>query len=149
MRDRPALQAVAEAVREHMYARDAAARSLGITVESVAPGRARCRMQVRPDMLNGHATCHGGLIFTLADAAFAYACNTCDRVTVAMGAQITFVAPAREGDVLFADAEERSRAVRTGVYDVEVTREDGTLIALFRGNAYETRGRVTDPADGR
>ena len=132
-----------------MYPRDAAAQSLGITVDSVGPGHARCRMQVRSDMLNGHGTCHGGLIFALADAAFAYACNAYDRVTVAMGAQITFVAPARDGDVLFAAAEERHRAGRTGVYDVEVTRQDGTLIALFRGNAYETRGRVTGPEHGR
>lgn len=139
-------QQVAERVRAEMYLRDPAAQALGIAVEAIGPGFARCRMAVRADMLNGHDTCHGGLTFTLADAAFAYACNAYNRVTVALGAQITFIAPARAGDVLIATAKEQSRAARTGVYDVEVTKTDGTLIALFRGNAYETRGEVV-PTD--
>lgn len=137
-------QEVADAVRDAMYARDRAAQALGITVEAIGPGFARCRMPVRDDMLNGHGTCHGGLTFTLADTAFAYACNSYNRTTVALGAQISFTAPARQGDVLIATARERSRAGRTGVYDVELAVE-GRLVALFRGEAYETRGEITAP----
>ncbi len=139
-------QRLAEAVGQAMYARDEASKALGMTVEAIGPGHARLRMTVREDMLNGHATCHGGLIFTLADSAFAFACNACNRVTVALGAQITFVEPARRGDVLIAEAREQSRTRRTGVYDVEVTTEDGRKIALFRGNAYETKGAVIEEA---
>jgi acyl-CoA thioesterase len=140
-------QQLAERVRAEMYQRDPAAQMLGIVVEAIGPGFARCRMTVRADMLNGHATCHGGFTFTLADAAFAYAGNAYNRITVALGAQITFIAPARAGDVLIATAEEQSRAGKTGVYDVEVTKADGTLVALFRGNAYETRGEVVPTDD--
>lgn len=107
-------QQLAERVRAEMYQRDPAAQMLGIVVEAIGPGFARCRMTVRADMLNGHDTCHGGLTFSLADAAFAYACNAYNRVTVALGAQITFIAPARAGDVLIATAREQSRAARTG-----------------------------------
>jgi acyl-CoA thioesterase len=138
-------QAIAEAVREHMYSRDLAAQALGITVEAVGPGSAVCRMSVREDMLNGHATCHGGLIFTLADTAFAYACNAGNRATVALTCQVTFIAPARQGDVLRASAREQSRTGRTGVYDVEVRRADGAIVALFRGHAYEVRGAIVQP----
>lgn len=137
-------QRLAEAVGDGMYARDSASQALGMTVETIGPGHARLRMTVRENMLNGHATCHGGLIFTLADSAFAFACNACNRVTVALGAQITFVGPAKLGDVLIAEATEQSRTRRTGVYDVEVTTEDGRKIALFRGNAYETKGTVIE-----
>ncbi|MGI9420352.1 MAG: hydroxyphenylacetyl-CoA thioesterase PaaI [Geminicoccaceae bacterium] len=132
----------AEQVAMEMYDRDRASQALGMIVESVASGHARLRMAVREDMLNGHDTCHGGLIFTLADSAFAFACNACNRVTVALAAQITFNEPARLGDVLIAEANERSRTRRTGIYDVDVTAEDGRKIALFRGNAYETKGNV-------
>ncbi|MGH6942696.1 MAG: hydroxyphenylacetyl-CoA thioesterase PaaI [Geminicoccaceae bacterium] len=142
MADEPRAPGLAEAVKQGMYARDHAAQTLGITVDEVEEGFARCRMSVRGDMINGHGTCHGGLIFALADTAFAYACNACNRTTVALGGQITFVAPARAGDELSATARERSRSGRTGVYDVEVGRADGTTVALFRGNAYETRGEV-------
>jgi acyl-CoA thioesterase len=138
-------QSIADAVRTGMYARDRAAQALGITVEAIGPGFARCRMGVRDDMVQGHATCHGGLTFTLADTAFAYACNAYNRATVALGAEIAFLAPARAGDVLSATARERSRAGRTGIYDVEVTKDDGSLVALFRGTAYETRGEVVPP----
>jgi acyl-CoA thioesterase len=138
-------QSIAEAVRTGMYERDRAAQALGITVEAIGPGFARCRMPVRDDMVQGHATCHGGLTFTLADTAFAYACNACNRATVALGAEIAFLAPARAGDVLLATARERARAGRTGVYDVEVSNGDGTVVALFRGTSYETRGEVVAP----
>ena len=100
-------------------------------------------------MVNGHETCHGGLTFTLADCAFAYACNAYNRVTVALGAQISFIAPARFGDVLLATAREQSRAGRTGVYDVEVSTADGAIVALFRGTSYETRGEVVATASER
>jgi acyl-CoA thioesterase len=133
---------LAQAVGEAMYARDHAAQALGITVEEIAPGFARCRMAVREDMLNGHGTCHGGLTFTLADTAFAYACNAGNKATVALAAQISFTAPVRPGEVLVAIARERLRSGRTGVYDVEVSRSDGAPVALFRGNAYETRDQV-------
>jgi acyl-CoA thioesterase len=99
-------------------------------------------MRVRPDMLNGHGTCHGGLVFALADSAFAFACNSYDVVTVAAGCTIEFLAPAREGDELVAVAQERSREGRQGVYDVDVRRADGALLATFRGRSAETRGRV-------
>lgn len=135
-------ETLAERVGRGMFERDRASQALGMTVETIASGHARLRMTVRENMLNGHDTCHGGLIFTLADSAFAFACNACNRVTVALAAQITFVEPARLGDVLIAEASEQSRTRRTGVYDVEVTTEDGRKIALFRGNAYETRGNV-------
>ena len=102
-------------------------------------------MTVRDDMVQGHATCHGGIVFTLADTAFAYACNAYNRVTVALGAEITFVAPARAGEVLIATARERSRTGRTGIYDVEVTNGDGALVALFRGTSTR-RGEVVAPA---
>ena len=137
-------QGVADAVRTGMYERDRAAQALGITVEAIGPGFARCRMRVRDDMVQGHATCHGGLTFTLADTAFAYACNAYNRATVALGAEIAFLAPARAGDLLSAAARERSRSGRTGIYDVEVTKDDGSLVALFRGTSYETRGAVVE-----
>jgi acyl-CoA thioesterase len=142
----PDPQALAAGVREGMYARDRAAQALGIAVEAIEPGAAVCRMIVRDDMVQGHATCHGGIVFTLADTAFAYACNAYNRVTVALGAEITFVAPALAGEVLIARAHERSRSGRTGVYDVEVTKGEGALVALFRGTSYETRGEVVSPA---
>ncbi len=135
-------QHLAEDVGRSMYDRDQASKALGMTVEAIGPGHACLHMIVREDMLNGHQTCHGGLIFTLADSAFAFACNACNRLTVALGAQITFVEPARLGDLLIADAIEQSRTRRTGLYDVEVTTADGRKIAFFRGNAYETKGNV-------
>lgn len=135
-------QALAEACAEAMYARDWCAQAHDIRLVEVAPGRARMTMPVRRDMVNGHDICHGGMIFTLADTAFAYACNGGNRVTVASGCRIDFAAPARLGDTLNAEAEERAQAGRTGVYDITVRRQDGTLIALFRGNAYRIQGEV-------
>jgi acyl-CoA thioesterase len=108
-------QSIADDVGTGMYERDRAAQALGITVEAIGPGLARCRMIVRDDMVQGHATCHGGLTFTLADTAFAYACNAYNRATVALGAEIAFLAPARAGDTLSATARERSRSGRTSV----------------------------------
>jgi len=121
-----------------MWAADAASAALGIELVDVGPGRARLRMTVTDVMVNGHAIAHGGLVFTLADSAFAVACNTHGVVTVAAGADITFVAPARLGDVLVADAVEQVTYGRSGVTDVRVLREGpdgGTLVALFRGRS--------------
>ena len=141
-------QSTADAVGSGMYARDRAAQDLGIAVERIQPGGAVCRMTVREDMVQGHGTCHGGILFTLADTAFAYACNAYNRVTVALNAEIAFLAPARLGEVLTATACERSRTGRTGVYDVEVRSGEGALVALFRGTSYETRGEVVASGAG-
>src|SRR5512144_3369664 len=126
-------QVLADRVAEAMWSRDDATRNLGMRIVRVAPGVAQVTMTVRADMLNGHAICHGGFIFTLADSAFAYACNSYNLVTVASGCAIDFLAPAREGDVLTARAAERSAAGRTGVYDIDVTNQRGDTLALFRG----------------
>jgi acyl-CoA thioesterase len=118
-----------------MWAQDTASSALGMELVDVGPGRARLRMPVTQSMVNGHATAHGGLVFTLADSAFAVACNTHGVVTVASGADITFVAPARLGDVLLAEAVEQATFGRSGVTDVRVTNQDGDLVALFRGRS--------------
>lgn len=134
----------AEAVREAMYARDHAAKGLGIEVPEVGPSFAVCTMTVRPDMVNGHGILHGGLCFTLADTAFAYACNSHDVVTVASSCSVTFCAPAKLGDVLRAEARETWKAGRSGITDVVVTNQDGTMIAQFRGNSRTLKGAVTE-----
>lgn len=135
-------QALAQAVAEAMWSRDHAAQALGIRIESVAPGKASLLMDVRQDMLNGHNICHGGMIFSLADTAFAYACNAYNQTTVASACAIDFLAPARKGDTLRATATERSLAGRTGVYDIDVTDLNGREIALFRGKSYRIAGEV-------
>ena len=134
------------AVAAHMFAADRASRGLGMRIASVGPGQATLTMTVRDDMLNGHEICHGGFIFTLADSAFAYACNSYNLSTVASGCSIDFVAPAREGDVLTARAAERSAAGRTGVYDIDVVNQRGETVALFRGKSYRIKGHVVDEA---
>lgn len=131
-------QQVASAAAEAMWAGDHASQSLGMELLEVAPGRAVLRMTVRADMVNGHAIGHGGLTFTLADSAFAFACNSYGVVTVAAGAEISFRRPTSLGDVLVAAAHERSRADGRGVYDVVVTREsDGATVAEFVGRSRE------------
>ena len=122
---------------ETMLATDAASRMLGIELVEYGEGWARTRMMVREDMVNGHGMCHGGLIFSLADTAFACACNSWGPVTVAAGCDIIFVAPASRGDVLVAAARARARYGRNGVYDVTVTRGE-TVIAEFRGRSHQT-----------
>ena len=134
-------QQTAEAVREQMLACDAASRAMGMAVTAIAPGRSTVLMRVRDDMLNGHALCHGGFISTLADSAFAFACNSYGDLTVASGFSIDFMAPGRAGDTLSADCAEVSRAGRTGVYDVRVTNQHGALIAVFRGRSYTLKGK--------
>ena len=116
--------------------KDEASRGLGIELVDHGEGRAVTRMTIRADMVNGHAIAHGGLIFTLADTAFACACNSYGPVTVAAGADIVFVAPAREGDVLLAEAMVRARFGRSGVYDVTV-RRGADVIAEFRGRSHQ------------
>jgi len=134
-------QATAEMVRDGMYPNDHATKALGIAVQSIGPGVAVLCMTVRRDMLNGHQTCHGGMIATLADSAFAFACNSYNELTVASGFSVDLLAPAREGDVLTATASEMSKAGRTGVYDVEVRNQRGERIAIFRGRSYTLKGK--------
>jgi acyl-CoA thioesterase len=135
-------QQVAERVAVEMFARDSASQSLGMQVKEVRPGYARLTLIVRPDMLNGHAICHGGIIFSLADSAFAFACNSHNQNTVASGCSIDFLAPAKAGDELSAEAVERALLGRIGVYDVTVTNAEGRTIALFRGRSYRVTGEV-------
>ena len=130
---------VATRAADAMWAGDAASRALGMRLVEVGPGRATLRMTVRADMVNGHAIGHGGLTFTLADSAFAFACNSYNRRTVAAGAEIRFLAPTRQGDRLVAEAVERSREGRDGVYDVTVRCGD-TVVAEFVGQSKEIRG---------
>ncbi len=134
--------ALARDVGQAMWSRDNATNALGMELFSIAPGTATITMRVRPDMVNGHHICHGGLIFTLADSAFAYACNSYNLNTVASACHIDFLAPAREGDVLEATATERSASGRTGVYDIEVKVRGGKTVALFRGKSYRIKGEV-------
>jgi acyl-CoA thioesterase len=122
-----------------MMAADRASAMLGIELVALAPGRARARMTVRPDMVNGHDIAHGGLVFALADTAFACACNSAGPVTVAAGAEVVFVAPARVGDELVADAALRTGYGRHGIYDVTVRRgagDDADVVAEFRGRSH-------------
>ena len=135
-------QSLAEATRDAMYARDRAAQALGIQIQSIGPGVAVLSMKIRSDMVNGHHICHGGMIFTLADTAFAYACNSYNQNTVASACNIDFLAPGREGAVLTAEAQEQSLSGRTGVYDVTVRDDSGKAIALFRGKSYRISGEV-------
>ena len=136
-------QSVAEASARAMYSQDRASQALGMRVLEVRPGYARLVMQVREDMVNGHQLCHGGLIFTLADSAFAFACNTYDLVTVASAATVEFLAAAHLGDELTAIAEERSRSKRTGIYDVTVRNQRGESVALFRGRSHQIGGSIS------
>ena len=142
----PDAQRLAERVRDHMWAGDRASRALGMEVLAVGPGTATLRMTVREDMLNGHALCHGGLVTTLADSAFAFACNGYDELTVASGFSVDLLAPGRLGDVLTARAIEVSKAGRTGVYDIEVRNQRDERVAVFRGRSYTMKGRPVLPA---
>jgi acyl-CoA thioesterase len=136
-------QRLAERAAEALFARDTTKELLGIRIISVRPGGARVGMTVRPDMVNGHRTCHGGLIFSLADSAFAAACNSHNESNVAAAASIDFLAPGFEGDELVAEASEIWRAGRTGLYEIKVINQRGELIALFRGRSHRVGGTVT------
>jgi acyl-CoA thioesterase len=139
-------QQTADLVREGMFANDRASKSLGIQILSVTPGRAVLTMTVREDMLNGHDICHGGLIAVLADSAFAYACNSYNEWTVASGFSIDLMAPSHLGDELTATCHEVSKTGRTGLYDTEVTNQQGKRVAVFRGRSHTIRGKPVLPA---
>ena len=135
---------LARACANAMWAQDRASRGLGMEIVAIAPGHAELAMTVTDAMVNGHDLCHGGFIFTLADSAFAFACNSRNARTVAQHCAITFIAPGKLGDRLSARAVERSRAGRSGIYDITVTRQDGTVIAEFRGHSRTIEGEWVD-----
>ena len=135
----------ARAVGAHMFAADRASKGLGMTITHLGEGTATLTMTVREDMLNGFDICHGGFITTLADSAFAFACNSRNVVTVAAGLTVDFLAPAHGGDVLTAAASETSRAGRIGVYDIVVTNQHGRRVALVRGRSHSLTGRTVIP----
>lgn len=138
---------LARATAAAMYENDACVRALGLEILEVRPGYARLRMAVRDDFLNGHQICHGGLIFTLADSTFAYACNTYNLNTVAAGCSIEYLKPVRGGDVLSAEAVEQTLSGRTGIYDVRVTNRDGETVAMFRGKSAQIKGTLIPTGD--
>jgi acyl-CoA thioesterase len=125
-----------------LYERDRASQALGMQLDAAGPGWARVTMAVRPDMLNGHGSCHGGLVFALADSAFAFACNSHNEATVAAAAAIDFLSAARAGDQLTADARELWRTRRNGIYEITVVNQRDERIALFRGRSYRIDGQV-------
>jgi acyl-CoA thioesterase len=135
-------QELAQRTADFLLERDAMSRALGMRLLQIGPGRARLSLLVRADMLNGHGSCHGGVLFSLADSAFAFACNTYNAVTVAAGATIDFIAPARQGDELTAVANEVWRSRRSGVYDVWVANQRAECIALFRGRSHQLDGKL-------
>lgn len=135
-------QALAEAAGAAMFSRDPASQGLGMKLVEIRPGYARMTMPVRSDMLNGHQTCHGGFIFALADSAFAFACNSHNHTTVGAGCTIDYLAPGRLDDLLTAEAIERALAGKTGIYDVNVTNQEGKMIATFRGKSHRVAGEV-------
>ena len=137
---------LARACADVMYANDRASTALGMEIEEAALGRTIMGMTVREDMVNGHDICHGGLIFSLADSAFAFACNSQNMNTVAAGARIEFLVPAHLGDRLTAVAQQVSQGGRTGIYDVVVTNQQDRTIALFRGNSHRIGGALIDEA---
>ena len=143
LRGAPDAQRLAERAVEALFAHDMASRMLGIRVVGVKPGHARLAMTVRPDMVNGHRICHGGLIFSFADSAFAASCNSYNESTVAAAASIDFLAPAYEGDELSAEANELWRSGRSGLYEITVTNQRGERIALFRGRSHRIGGALT------
>lgn len=141
-------QQLAQRVGAAMFAVDVASRDLmQMELVSCEPGRAVMRMTVREPMLNGHQICHGGMIFTLADSTFAFACNSHNRVTVAAGASIEFLRPARLGDVLTCVGVEQVLQGRHGIYDVQVTNQRGETVAMFRGKSAQVAGAVLPEED--
>ena len=131
-----------EQVGAAMMSRDVTAHWLGIVLDEVRLGYARMHMEVRKEMANGHGICHGGLIFTLADTTFAYACNSHNQVALATSCMIDFLSPGQIGDVLAAEATEQNLRGRFGVYDIRVTNQKGELIALFRGKSAQLKEQV-------
>ena len=139
---------VARRVATAMYEEDNASRELGFVIDEIRPGYAKLSMTVRPDMVNGHKLCHGGIIFTLADSAFAFSCNSHNQRSVAASAEISFLKSGYEGERLEAEAEERWREGRNGIYDVRVTNQDGVTIAEFRGKSRTIKGTILEDEEG-
>jgi acyl-CoA thioesterase len=135
---------LARAAAAKMFEHDRASRALGLKLVEVGNGSSKMIMRVRPDMLNGHGTCHGGVIFTLADSAFGFACNSHNHVTVAAGCSIEYLQPALEHDVLTATAQEVVLAGRNGIYDVLVQNQDGAIVATFRGKSARVKGHIVE-----
>jgi acyl-CoA thioesterase len=133
---------VARQSAEALWADDNASRGLGMELLDVGPGEARVAMTVAESMANGHGTCHGGFIFLLADSAFAFACNSYGQRNVAQHCSVTFLNPGKIGMRLIAEAKERQRAGRSGIYDVTVTDDQGTVIAEFRGHSRTVPGSL-------
>ena len=134
---------LAQAVGESMFAADSASRDfMQMELLVCEPGRARMRMTVREAMLNGHQICHGGLIFTLADSTFAFACNSHNKVAVAAGCSIEFLKPGQLGDVLTCEGVEQTLQGRHGIYDMKVSNQRGEVVAMFRGKSAQIAGRV-------
>jgi acyl-CoA thioesterase len=138
---------IARACAEAMWVEDQASQGLGMVVERVSPGEAVISMVIRADMTNGHGICHGGFIFTLADSAFAFACNTYNQRTVAQHCAVTFLQPGRRGDTLTAHAVERNRSGRSGIYDVTVRDGKGETVAEFRGHSRTIAGALLASGD--
>ena len=142
-----AAQTLAEQVSKAMFDKDVASRHLGMDITHTAPGEATLTMAVREEMLNGHGICLGGFMFLLADSAFAFACNSYNQSTVAAHADISFLRAVSLGEVLTARAFEAHREGRNGVYDIEVTNQDGVKVALFRGKSRTIKGSFVPQAD--
>ena len=140
--DQQASSELAQRCAQALYERDVATQHLGMSLLFSAPGQSKVCMTVQDFMLQGLKTCHGGYLFTLADSAFAFACNTYNQPTFALGCSIDYVAPAFEGDVLIATCNEKSRGGRTGNYDVEIRNQKDQLIALFHGKSYRVQGEI-------
>lgn len=136
------VQRLAERAAQALYERDRASQALGMRIAAVRAGWARVVMTVRADMVNGHGVCHGGLVFALADSAFAFACNSHNESTVAAAAAVDFLSGAREGDELTAEASELWRTRRNGIYEITVYNQRGERVALFRGRSYRLEGQV-------
>ena len=137
-------QHLADTVGREFYRHDVAAQAMGITLTAIGPGTAEFAMAVREDMLNSHGICHGGFVFTLADTAFAYACNARNRRAVAQSCTITYLQPAAAGSQLVARCTEVVSSGRSGIYDTTVTDDGGTKIAVFRGQSREIKGTILD-----
>ena len=147
MADASTAQQTADAVGVHLFANDRASKAMGMRIVAISEGAAFLEMPVRDDMVNGFDICHGGFITTLADSAFAFACNSTGDMTVAAGLTVDFLAPARAGDVLTARAFEVVQSGRTGVYDITVTNQRGEQVAMVRGRAHRIKGRRVLPGD--
>lgn len=137
-------QALAEASATALWQNDEATQALGMILSDVEPGRCRVSMQIKKTMCNGHGTCHGGYIFTLADSAFAFACNSYNQKAVAQHCSITYISPVTKGDELVAIANEVSRQGRSGIYDIQVVNQNDLTVAEFRGHSRTIKGVLVE-----